>query len=137
MKKFKAMKIVFILCFFGMSQTLFSQEKNPKQTEKKAMLAEGSGVKAKASTSTGSGNNGATQSQVDTQGKSFQLDENDPYQGRKDEFLAQIILKELPKDFPKYEKWMGVRHYNAIIDEYYKKHLDILIPSLRQKLGGY
>lgn len=66
----------------------------------------------------------------------FQLNENDAYQGRKGEFLAQIIIKELPKDFPKYEKWMGVRHYNEIIDDYYKKHLDILIPSLRQKLSN-
>lgn len=66
----------------------------------------------------------------------FQLNEDDYYQGRKMEFLAQITLKELPNDFPKYEKWMGVRNYNQIIDEYYKKHLDILIPSLRQKLSN-
>lgn len=77
----------------------------------------------------------AKQQEVKT-GDVFQLNENDPYQGRKEEFLAQITLKELPADFPKYEKWMGVKHYNEIIDEYYKKHLDILIPVLRQKLGG-
>jgi hypothetical protein len=143
MKKFEAIKIVILLCFFGMSQTLFSQENNPKQTEKnekqdvkKGTLAGGSAIKVKASTSNSSGNGGNIQTPVDTQGKSFQLDENDPYQGRKDEFLAQITLKELPQDFPKYEKWMGVRHYNQIIDEYYKKHLDILIPVLKQKLSG-
>ena len=142
MKKIKAIKIVFILCFFGMGQPLFSQENNPKQngknqTVKKTFAAGGTEVKAKASTSNGSGNSGTVQSPVDTQGKSFQLDENDPYQGRKDEFLAQITLKELPQDFPKYEKWMGVRHYNQIIDEYYKKHLDILIPLLKQKLSSH
>lgn len=142
MKKFKALKIVAILFFFGMGQTLFSQETGNKQTEKnqpvkKVTFVGNSGVKAKVSTSNGAGNSNQAQTGVDTQGKSFQLDENDPYQGRKDEFLAQIVLKELPQDFPKYEKWMGVRHYNQIIDEYYKKHLDILIPVLRQKLSGH
>ena len=141
MKKLKAIKIVFILCFIGMGQTVFSQQNNSKQTEKKQSVKNGTlsgnpDIKVKATTTKASGNS-TGQSPVDTQGKSFQLDENDAYQGRKDEFLAQITLKELPQDFPKYEKWMGVRNYNQIIDEYYKKHLDILIPSLKQKLGGY
>lgn len=63
-----------------------------------------------------------SQKRVDTNGKSFQLDENGPaYQGRTEEFLSQITLKELPLDFPKYEKWMGVRHYNEIISDYLQK----------------
>ncbi|MBA4240996.1 MAG: hypothetical protein C0448_09735 [Sphingobacteriaceae bacterium] len=64
----------------------------------------------------------------------FQLDENDPYQGRKAEFLNQLIVSEIPADFPKYEKWMGVKHYNQIIDDYYRNHLDILKEKVKNKL---
>ncbi len=64
----------------------------------------------------------------------FQLDENDPYQGRKAEFLNQLIINELPADFPKYEKWMGVKHYNQIIDDYYRNHLDILKETVKNKI---
>ena len=64
----------------------------------------------------------------------FQLDENDPYQGRKAEFLNQLIINELPSDFPKYEKWMGVKHYNQIIDDYYRNHLDILKEKVKNKI---
>lgn len=73
--------------------------------------------------------------QVPTTGN-FQLDENDPYQGRKQEFLSKIILSELPADFPKYEKWMGVRNYNQIIDDYFKNHLDILKDRVKKKYQG-
>ena len=120
--------------FFCNSQITFSQERNTNHTEKKATTNEVSSVRTKSVTSTNSTNTNNVQKQVDTQGKSFQLDENDAYQGRKEEFLSQITLKELPADFPKYEKWMGVRHYNEAITDYYKKHLDILIPSVKQKL---
>jgi len=63
------------------------------------------------------------------------LDENDPYQGRKEEFLSQLIVKELPADFPKYDKSYGVKNYNHIIDDYLSKHLDIVQPYLKTKLS--
>ena len=140
MKKIKGIKMLFAICFFGMSQMIYAQESksknidNPPQTIKKDPSTRSSQVQAKASTTTGSENNGTVQKRVDTQGKSFQLDENDAYQGRTEEFLSQLTVKELPSDFPKYEKWMGVRHYNEAISDYYKKHLDILIPSVKQKM---
>lgn len=135
------MKTLFIICFFSISQYVFSQQNNPKHvgessqnTEKKSSSSNTSQLKTKVSTSSAVAKNNNTQPQVDTQGKSFQLDENDMYQGRKEEFLSQLTVKELPSDFPKYEKWMGVRHYNEAISDYYKKHLDILIPSVKQKM---
>lgn len=133
--------VLFTVYFFCMSQISFSQENNSKNAEKKpidnpkkATTNGVSGVQTKSITSVNSNNSNNAQKQVDTQGKSFQLDENDAYQGRTEEFLSQITLKELPVDFPKYEKWMGVRHYNEVVSDYYKKHLDILIPSVKQKL---
>ncbi len=142
MKKIKRVQAVFLICFFSMSLSLFSQENNKKHNDatiqnasKKSSSSEDSQLKTKVSTSPASTINNNVQPQVDTQGKSFQLDENDAYQGRKEEFLSQLTVKELPSDFPKYEKWMGVRHYNEAITDYYKKHLDILIPSVRQKIS--
>ena len=73
--------------------------------------------------------------QVPTTGN-FQLDENDPYQGRKQEFLNNLTLEELPSDFPKYIKGIGVRNYNAIVDDYYSKHPEILKESVRRKILG-
>lgn len=141
MKKINGINTLFIICFFSISQSLFSQQNNskhvgesPQNTQKKGSSSSDSQIKTKVSTSAAVPKNTNTQPQVDTQGKSFQLDENDMYQGRKEEFLSQLTVKELPSDFPKYEKWMGVRHYNEAITDYYKKHLDILIPSVRQKM---
>lgn len=78
--------------------------------------------------------NQSSETQKNTYSNYFQLDENDPYQGRKSEFLNQLIVPELPSDFPKYEKWMGVKHYNQIIDDYYKNHLDILKERVKNKI---
>lgn len=127
-------KILFTICFLIANQILLSQESKSKQVSGQNATPKNEVVlKSKVLTNTNTTTT-STQKQVDTQGKSFQLDENDFYQGRKEEFLSQITLKELPADFPKYEKWMGVRHYNEVISDYYKKHLDILIPSVKQKL---
>lgn len=141
MKKLNtSIKVLFTFCFLSLSQILLSQESKLKSNNEDSKLSVKSGnstnnepaLKARVSTN-GTYKSNASQG-IDTQGKSFQLDENDQYQGRKEEFLSQITLKELPNDFPKYEKWMGVRHYNELIDDYYKKHLDILIPTVKQKL---
>lgn len=134
--------IVFIaamLFLFLNNSKLFSQENNSKQDKAKKQETiqkntTGNNQPMIKSSVTKTPINNNVQKQVDTGGKSFQLDENDPYQGRKEEFLSQITLKELPSDFPKYEKWMGVRHYNNIITEYYKKHLDIVTPKVKEKL---
>jgi hypothetical protein len=128
---------MFIL--FTINSKLFSQENNSKYDNAKKQEAiqkntTGNNQPMIKSSVTTTPVNNNVQKQVDTGGKSFQLDENDPYQGRREEFLSQITLKELPSDFPKYEKWMGVRHYNNIITEYYKKHLDIVTPKVKEKL---
>ncbi|MES2515246.1 MAG: hypothetical protein V4580_13930 [Bacteroidota bacterium] len=129
MKKIKSLgTILLTISFFSITQVLDAQESNEKHSEVKPRGA------TKTKVSPANNNSLTVQKRVDTDGKSFQIDENDTYQGRKEEFLSQITLKELPTDFPKYEKWMGIRHYNEIISEYYQKHLDIVTPSVKQKL---
>lgn len=93
---------------------------NHKNQERKKQVITGSGQVQKK--------------QVQTIQNRFQLDENDQYQGRKDEFLSQLIIKDIPDDFPKYEKWMGVKHYNEIIEDYYKNHLEIVKEKVKNKL---
>ena len=146
MKKINTLvKILFTICFLCLSQILISQEnnsknvsKNPKGNSKEGQLNTNDNIhKSRVSGTENHNSSTNLQKQVDTKGKSFQLDENDYYQGRKEEFLSQITLKELPLDFPKYEKWMGVKSYNQIIDEYYRKHLDILKPIVKNKLTQY
>jgi hypothetical protein len=73
---------------------------------------------------------------ISIENTALQLDENDIYQGRKGEFLGNLTVKELPLDFPKYEKKLGIRGYNQKVDEFYASHLEIVTPSLRQKLTG-
>jgi hypothetical protein len=80
------------------------------------------------------GTNQVQKNKVETIQNRFQLDENDQYQGRRDEFLSQLIIKEIPNDFPKYQKWMGVKHYNEIIEDYYKNHLEIVKEKVKNKL---
>lgn len=62
------------------------------------------------------------------------IDENDPYMGRKAEFLNNLTISELPADFPKYDKSYGLRYYNNIIDNYYSLHKDILKEKVRKKI---
>src|ERR1035437_458333 len=62
------------------------------------------------------------------------IDENDVYMGRKDEFLGNLTVNELPADFPKYEKSYGLRYYNNIVDNFYASHKDILKEKVRQKI---
>jgi len=126
--------VLFTIYFFCISQITFSQDRNTNQARKKATTNEVSSVQTKSVTSVNTNNTNNAQKQVDTQGKSFQLDENDVYQGRAEEFLTLFTVKQLPSDFPKYEKWMGVRHYNEVITDYCRKHLDIVTPIVKQKL---
>lgn len=78
--------------------------------------------------------NTSTSKQVQTTGPGYQLDENDPYQGRTQEFLSLLIVKELPSDFPKYKKSYGVGGYNALLDEFLASHKNIVIESVKRKL---
>lgn len=61
-------------------------------------------------------------------------DEKDMYMGRKNEFLNSMIVKELPADFPKYQKEWSVKDYNLVVDAYYMSHLDILKEKPKEKI---
>lgn len=134
MKKIKVIVLITIVVF---TNSLFSQVNsapagnNPKLKEAALKANQKNQQRNVKTTPSKTVNNSK---QINTITNSFQLNENDQYQGRREEFLSQMIVKEIPSDFPKYEKWMGVRHYNEIIEEYYKKHLDIVTEKVKNKL---
>jgi lipopolysaccharide export LptBFGC system permease protein LptF len=73
-------------------------------------------------------------SQTATNTSNLQIDENDEYQGRTQEFLNLLTVKELPSDFPKYNKSYGTRGYNKLLDNFLATHKDIITESVRKKL---
>jgi len=77
----------------------------------------------------------ATSSQVRTvQPAPLPYDVNDKYMGRKDEFLNDITLPELPADFPVYDKQWSLKEYNQVVDAYFINHKDILKERVREKV---
>ncbi|HXD92805.1 MAG TPA: hypothetical protein VNX01_06290 [Bacteroidia bacterium] len=62
------------------------------------------------------------------------INENDSYMGRTEEFLHVMVIDKLPTDFPKYEKNMGLRYYNNLVDNYFEQHLDLLQERYKQKI---
>jgi hypothetical protein len=132
MKKIKAIIFIAIVFFASKSysQTTSAPAGNNAALKEAALKAN----QKKQERKNQSTSNATQSSSKQAAANSFQLNEDDQYQGRKDEFLSQLIIKEIPTDFPKYEKWMGVRHYNEIIEEYYKKHLDIVTEIVKSKL---
>lgn len=65
-----------------------------------------------------------------------QIDENDQYQGRQEEFKRLFISETIPSDFPKYSKSYGIKGYNQMIDYYCMQHLNLLKEPVRKKLEG-
>ena len=61
--------------------------------------------------------------------------EDDPYQGRTQEFLNLMVVIKLPTDFPTYEKGTGIKYYNQVVDNYFRQHLDLLKEQPKQKLS--
>jgi len=62
-------------------------------------------------------------------------DVNDKYMGRKNEFLGNLIVAELPADFPVYEKQWSLREYNQVVTAFYYNHLDIVKEKVKNKLA--
>lgn len=134
----KKIKVIVLIAIFSFAYSAFSQTtsapagNNPSLKEA-ALKANQKKQQQKNNASSTTTLNSSKK--VETIPNNFQIDENDQYQGRREEFLSQMIVKEIPSNFPKYEKWMGVRHYNEIIEEYYKQHLDIVTEKVKNKLS--
>jgi hypothetical protein len=65
------------------------------------------------------------------------INENDTYQGRREEFEKLFLSQKLPSDFPTYHSSYGIRGYNQMIDSYCAHHLDLLVAPVRQKITGH
>ena len=124
MKKIK--KIIFLaFLLFAFGAKAQTQNKSSQQSAKPTQEKRSVGMVHSEPT---------VAKQVQTTGSGYQLDENDPYQGRTQEFLSLLTVKELPSDFPKYNKNLGLGGYNALLDEFLATHKDIVIESVKRKL---
>jgi len=129
--KFKVLVFIGIL-FFAVSaesQTESAPAANNPALKEKALKANQQKQQQKAE----SENKNHSVASIPVSG-GFQLNEEDEYQGRKQEFLSQITVQEIPSDFPKYNKSYGVEKYNGLVEKFYGSHKDILIESVRRKL---
>jgi hypothetical protein len=55
-----------------------------------------------------------------------QLNENDKYMGKGQEFLNMTTLESLPADFPQYQKGWDFVEYDGRVEKYFKEHKQIL-----------
>ena len=113
------MKKLITPFFIVAALSAFSQEKNPNN----------------GAVQQNNPRTAATSARVDVSPapESF-YDVNDKYMGRRDEFLNLMTVPELPADFPIYDKQWGLKEYNAVVDAYCMKHMDILKERVKQKV---
>ena len=120
MKLLKSVKLLLVASFFiGVAQ----------------IKAQGQAKSPNVDVSKSQTQSGPRAVQATPKPESTVINEDDPYQGRKQEFLNQLIIDKLPDDFPKYEKGSGIKAYNNIVDAYYRQHPAILKDGPRKKMG--
>ncbi len=110
------MKKLILLLFVSACMSAFAQEKTTTNSQTQPTQARTSATSIKAESTP------------------LPYNVNDKYMGRRDEFLNNLTVKELPADFPVYEKQWSLKDYNAVVDAYYTNHMDILKPKVKQKM---
>ncbi|MCW3086385.1 MAG: hypothetical protein JWP12_3751 [Bacteroidetes bacterium] len=150
------MKQLFTLSFLLFGLTVFSQQKTAaKQQPSKAQstapaakpvpaakstaavtptaeIKPAATTETQPSTNTPDPRTAASSSQSRAVALPYNVD--DKYMGRKDEFLNDITLPELPADFPVYEKEWSLKEYNQVVDAYFINHKEILKDRVREKV---
>ncbi|MGZ4054802.1 MAG: hypothetical protein ACXVDZ_03280 [Bacteroidia bacterium] len=123
------MKILITACLTIVSLSILGQNKttntSSSKTAPQATNSRTSASSSKAQTTAVAAQPAATQ---------LPYDVNDKYMGRKEEFLFMTTLKELPSDFPLYDKQWGVKEYNGVIEAYFMQHIDILKDNVKPKI---
>ena len=126
------MKRILTLSFLLFSIAAFAQQKAAKQpaaatpapsseTQRTADQDARAGMAVKART---------------TQPAPLPYDVNDMYMGRKNEFLNQMIVSELPADFPIYRKGWSLTDYNQVVHDYYINHKELLTQNMLNKINS-
>jgi hypothetical protein len=122
------MKQILTLSFLLIGLNVFSQQQKESSPEVKG--AETSTDKENAPARTAGT---SSQSRV-TEPVKLQYDVNDKYMGRSAEFLGNLTVSELPKDFPLYEKQWSLKEYNEVVLAFYYNHQEILRESVMEKI---
>lgn len=130
----KKIKEIIFLTFLFLTYSVTSQTSSVHPDNNSQSKEQAKEVIKKNQEKKAIGLNHPENKQVQTASPGFQLDENDPYQGRTQEFLSLLTVKELPSDFPKYKKSYGVGGYNALLDDFLATHKNIVTESVKRKL---
>ena len=151
------MKQIFTLLFLLFGLTVFSQQKTtakqqaakpqsaapaakPVTAAKPAAVSTAAPAEIKPAattenqTSTNTPDPRTAASSSQSRAVALPYDVDDKYMGRKDEFLNDITLPELPADFPVYDKQWNLKEYNQVVDAYFINHKDILKARVREKI---
>ena len=128
----KLLKIVYFFGLLGCVSILSAQNQAVPQNGKTGTVK--SVPQTKQSKVLAGTNPNATSINTNKDFKS-DVNENDPYMGRTQEFLDRLTVNQLPSDFPKYEKSYGVSGYNDVVDNYYRSHPAIVKEWVKAKLN--
>lgn len=126
------MKQIYTLSLILFSFTAFSQQRNVNTNTSSPQINE-----TKNTTAPAAGNPRSSSVSVDARtspATPLSYDMEDKYMGRKAEFLGNLIVSELPADFPVYNKQLDLEAYNLLVTAFYRNHLDIVTESVRKKL---
>jgi hypothetical protein len=124
------MKQVFTLSFLFVSLSVFSQQKietskpAPAKAEQAATQVPAVNPRSQATSTQGLSQAAAP----------LPYDMNDKYMGRKEEFLGNMTVTQIPADFPLYDKNLSLEQYNKMVDTYYMNHKELLKDRVKEKI---
>lgn len=129
------MKQILTLSILLVSISVFAQQKNVAKETPATNRVEP--IKAQsADAGVGSPRTAASSSQSRTaEPAPLPYNVDDRYMGRKEEFLGNLTVKELPADFPVYEKQWSLKEYNQVVTAFYYNHMDIVKENVKTKLA--
>ncbi len=124
-KFFYSLALMLGFNYYGFSQTNSAPAGNNPALKEAAMKAHQKIIERKRQSK-------ATSVPVDTKYVG-QLDENDKYMGKQQEYLNMITLNEIPSDFPQYQKGWTFVEYDNKVEKYFKDHKDIIKEAYKAK----
>lgn len=126
------MKRILTLSFFLFSIAAFSQQKAAKQPAAATPVSSSEAQRiAEQEARAGMAVKART-----TEPAPLPYDVNDMYMGRKNEFLRQMVVSELPADFPVYRREWSLMDYNLAVEAYYLSHKELLTQNALNKINS-
>ncbi len=108
--------LLFLTVFSVTCSVGFSQAQEKMTTEKKAVLTKSTKL--------------TTANQPKSQ---VALNNPDGYMGKKEQILKNLIVDEIPADFPKYKNGLSAEEYKMLIQKWGKNNQNLFTEEYKQK----